>query len=127
PGSTFKMVTSSAALQNGITPNTKFPNPPVLDLPQTTNTLQNFGGEHCLGGAPELTLAQALTVSCNVVFGELGLRLGAEKLVSQAQRFGFDQNVPFDIPFAEGSIPSASQFKEDLPGVAYSAIGQQSV
>src|SRR5947208_3590279 len=43
PGSTFKMVTSSAALQDGITPNTRFPNPPVLDLPQTTNTLQNFG------------------------------------------------------------------------------------
>ena len=127
PGSTFKMVTSSAALQDGITPNTRFPNPPVLDLPQTTNTLQNFGGEHCLGGVPEITLAQALTVSCNVVFGELGLRLGADRLVSQAQAFGFDGNVPFDLPFAEGQIPPASAFAQDLPGVAYSAIGQQSV
>jgi peptidoglycan glycosyltransferase len=127
PGSTFKMVTSSAALQDGITPNTKFPNPPVLDLPQTTNTLQNFGGEHCLGGVPEITLAQALTVSCNVVFGEVGLRLGADKLVSQAQAFGFDRQMPFDVPFAEGQIPPASAFAEDQPGVAYSAIGQQSV
>ncbi len=127
PGSTFKMVTSSAALQNGITPSTTFPNPPELDLPQTTNTLQNFGGEHCLGGAPQITLAQALTVSCNVVFGELGLRLGADKLVSQAQAFGFDQDIPFDVPFAEGQIPQASSFADDLPGVAYSAIGQQSV
>ncbi len=127
PGSTFKLVTTAAALENGMKPSTTFPNPAELDLPQTTNTLQNFGGEHCLGGAPQLTLAQALTVSCNVVFGEIGLKLGADKLVTQAQRFGFDQDVPFDIPFAEGSIPSASQFMDDLPGVAYSAIGQQSV
>jgi len=127
PGSTFKMVTASAALQNGMTPSTLFPNPPQLDLPQTTNTLQNFGGEHCLGGIPQLTLAQALTVSCNVVFGEVGLRLGADKLVAQAQRFGFGQHVPFDLPFAEGQIPPASSFTDNLPLVAYSAIGQASV
>jgi peptidoglycan glycosyltransferase len=127
PGSTFKMVTASAALENGMTPNTMFPNPPALQLPQTTHLLHNFGNEHCLGGAPQLTLAQALTVSCNVVFGEIGLRLGADKLVAQAQKFGFDRPVPFDLPFAEGSIPPASQFSHMLPAVAFSAIGQQSV
>jgi len=128
PGSTFKLVTTAAALENGMTPGTKFDNPPFLKLPQTNNTLSNFGGEHCLGGVPQITLAQALQVSCNVVFGEIGLKLGAEKLVAQAQRFGFDGNVPFDnLPFAEGQIPPASQFAQDLPGVAYSAIGQQSV
>lgn len=127
PGSTFKLVTASAALENGMTPNTMFPNPPQLDLPQTTHNLSNFGGEHCLGGAPQLTLAQALQVSCNVVFGEIGLKLGAEKLVAQAERFGFDQHIPFDIPFAEGQIPQASSFKDALPAVAFSAIGQQSV
>ena len=127
PGSTFKLITTAAALENGMTPDTRFPNPPVLHLPQTTNVLQNFGGEHCLGGVPTLTLAQALTVSCNVVFGEIGLRLGAAKLVTQAKRFGFDGNVPFDIPFAEGSIPEASAFKDNLPLVAFSAIGQASV
>jgi penicillin-binding protein A len=127
PGSTFKLVTASAALENGMTPNTTFPNPPALTLPTTTHQLHNFGGEHCLGGASELTLAQALQVSCNVVFGEIGLRLGAAKLVAQAQRFGFDGNVPFDLPFAEGSIPQASAFAHALPAVAFSAIGQQSV
>jgi peptidoglycan glycosyltransferase len=127
PGSTFKLVTAAAALENGMTPGTKFANPAVLDLPQTNNTLSNFGGEHCLGGVPQITLAQALQISCNVVFGEIGLKLGADKLVRQAQRFGFDGNVPFDLPFAEGQIPPASQFAQDLPGVAYSAIGQQSV
>jgi penicillin-binding protein A len=127
PGSTFKLVTAAAALENGMDPSTTFPNPPALDLPQTTHNLENFGGEHCLGGASQLTLAQALQVSCNVVFGEIGLRLGAEKLVDQAQKFGFDEHVPFDIPFAEGQIPPAGDFKDQLPAVAFSAIGQQSV
>jgi peptidoglycan glycosyltransferase len=120
-------VTASAALENGMQPNTTFPNPASLDLPQTTHDLQNFGGEHCLGGAPELTLAEALQVSCNVVFGEIGLRLGAAKLVDQARKFGFDERVRFDIPFAEGHIPAAEDFKDQLPAVAFSAIGQQSV
>ena len=61
------------------------------------------------------------------MFGQIGLKLGAAKLVDQAQKFGFDQHVPFDIPFAEGQIPPAANFKDQLPAVAFSAIGQQSV
>ena len=127
PGSTFKLVTAAAALENGMKPDTKFPNPPALKLPTTTHELHNFGGEHCLGGAAQLTLAQALEVSCNVVFGEIGLRLGAEKLVEQAQRFGFGQEIPLEIPFATGRIPPVKDFANALPAVAFSAIGQQSV
>ena len=127
PGSTFKLVTAAAALENGMKPDTKFPNPPALKLPTTTHELHNFGGEHCLGGAAQLTLAQALEVSCNVVFGEIGLKLGAEKLVDQARRFGFDQKVPLEIPFATGRIPPVRDFLNALPAVAFSAIGQQSV
>ncbi len=127
PGSTFKLVTAAAALENGMKPDTKFPNPPALKLPQTTHELHNFGGEHCLGGAAQLTLAQALEVSCNVVFGEIGLKLGADKLVGQARRFGFGQDVPLEIPYASGSIPPVKDFQDALPAVAFSAIGQQSV
>ncbi|MFN2590998.1 MAG: peptidoglycan D,D-transpeptidase FtsI family protein [Actinomycetota bacterium] len=127
PGSTFKVVTAASALESGIKPTTLFDNPSELDLPQTNNTLKNFGDEHCLGGASQITLEQAFQVSCNVVFGEVGLEVGARRLVAQAQRFGFDQQIEFDIPFAEGQIPPASDFAQDLPGVAYSAIGQQSV
>jgi penicillin-binding protein A len=127
PGSTFKIVVAAAALKNGITPDTTFPNPPELDLPQTTRTLQNFGGDHCLGGASEITLAQALEVSCNVVFAGIGLELGAEKLVEQARAFGFAGDIDFDIPFQEGNFPPAEAFAQDLPGVAFSAIGQKDV
>ncbi len=127
PGSTFKVVTAAAALESGMTPETTFPNPRSLDLPQTVNDLDNFGGSHCLGGAAQITLAQALQVSCNVTFGQLGLQLGAERLVEQARRFGFAGTIPFDIPFAEGQIPDPSAFRDDLPGVAFSAIGQKDV
>ncbi len=132
PGSTFKLVTAAAALENGFGPDSTWPNPPVLDLPQTTATLENFGGEHCLGGASQITLAQALTISCNVVFGEIGLRLGGAKLAAQAHAFGFapdasSGDVPFDIPFQEGVFPEASYFSDRLPAVALSAIGQDNV
>jgi peptidoglycan glycosyltransferase len=127
PGSTFKLITASAALENGYGPDSTWPNPPVLDLPQSTATLQNFGGEHCLGGVDTLTLAQALTVSCNVVFGGIGLKLGASALVDQAEAYGFNQDIPFDVPFVTGHIPEASYFAEREPAVALSAIGQDEV
>jgi penicillin-binding protein A len=127
PGSTFKMVTAAAALENGMTPDTKFANPPALQLPNSTAQLHNFGGEHCLGGIPQLTLAQALQVSCNVVFGEVGLKLGAEKLVNQAEAFGFNRDIPLETPFVSGSIPPASEFADAASFVATSAIGQQDV
>lgn len=125
PGSTFKLVTTAAALEAGMRPNTLFANPPALDLPQTTHDLHNFGGEHCYGGAPQITVAQALQVSCNVVFGEVGLRVGADRLSAMAEAFGFNEQVPFALPFAEGQLPPESV--ESPPALAFSAIGQQSV
>ncbi len=129
PGSTFKIVTAAAALAAGFGPESRWPNPPELDLPLTTNTLQNFGGEHCLGGASSITLAQALQVSCNVTFGEIALRLGAEALARQARAFGFAPEpgageVPFDIPFEEGVFPDPSAFEGNDPLVAFAGIGQ---
>jgi peptidoglycan glycosyltransferase len=131
PGSTFKLVTASAALENGYGPDSTWPNPHVLDLPDTTQTLQNFGGSTCSGGS-EITLADALRQSCNVVFGEVGLTLGPAKIAQQAYEFGFaptasDGNVPFDIPFQEGVFPPPEYFADRRPAVALSAIGQDNV
>lgn len=129
PGSTFKVVTAAAALENGASPDTSYPNPATLDLPQTDHTLDNFGGGHCLGGASQITLAQALQISCNVTFGHIGLEVGAEDLVEQAHRFGFGEEIPVDgdFPFEEGQIEEAGFFQDNLPRVAISAIGQGDV
>lgn len=126
PGSSFKIVTAAAALENGYRPDTPLQNPPKLDVPQTTSDIENFGGSQCPGGS-DISLAEALQVSCNVAFGALGLELGADRLVEQAQRFGLSQDIPFDIPFVEGEIPPVDAFEQDLPAIAQSAIGQRDV
>ena len=132
PGSTFKLVTASAALQNGFGPTSTWPNPRALDLPLTDETLENFGGSHCAGGAATITLAEALKISCNVTFGEIGLELGAEALAEQARLYGFTAEpgqdlVPFDIPWVSGVFPAPDTFEQREPAVALSAIGQQDV
>ncbi|HEX5950186.1 MAG TPA: penicillin-binding transpeptidase domain-containing protein [Actinomycetota bacterium] len=131
PGSTFKIVTAAAALANGYGPASTWPNPHVLDLPDTTETLENFGGVTCSGGS-RITLADALRQSCNVVFGGIGLELGAEALAEQAWAFGFAPSsttgdVDFDVPFQEGVFPDPSYFEDRRPAVALSAIGQDNV
>jgi penicillin-binding protein A len=131
PGSTFKLVTAAAALENGFGPDSLWPNPRELDLPLTDATIQNFGGSTCSGGA-QITLAEALRQSCNVVFGAIGLELGAERLAEEARQFGFradrgDDSIPFDIPWAGGVFPAAETFEAREPAVAISAIGQQDV
>lgn len=127
PGSTFKLVTASAALENGYGPDSTWPNPPALDLPQTSATLQNFGGAHCNGGSSTITFEQAFTQSCNVTFGEIGLKLGAKALNSQSEAYGFNQDIPFQVPLVTGNFPETPYFADREPAVALSAIGQDEV
>ena len=85
----FKVVTAAAALSTGeYTENSMLPGPAVLDLPDTTADLPNHDGRAC-GPSNEITLTEALEVSCNTAFGYLGLQLGADALQSQAAKFGF--------------------------------------
>lgn len=127
PGSSFKIVTAAAALEAGFGPGTLLPNPPAYDVPQTTHDLENFGGQQCEGGS-QIDMATALRISCNVYFAQLAAeKLGAETLVDQAHRFGFSQDIDFDIPFVESEIPPVSAFELDIPAVAQSGIGQRDV
>jgi peptidoglycan glycosyltransferase len=119
PGSTFKMVTVSGALEAGITrPSTVYPYATAATLDGVL--LHNANGEECGG-----SLTEAFAVSCNSVFAPLGVHLGAARLVAQAERYGF--NHPPGIPgAAESTLPPAAAIQGEL-AVGSTAIGQDQV
>jgi penicillin-binding protein A len=119
PGSTFKLVTAAAALADGKTPDSTVESPDRLKLPGTRVYLSN--STNC--GGTKITITQALKVSCNTAFANLGLDVGASKLREQAQLFGFDQRHLADL----GGV--ASQFPDKLneSQLALSSIGQYDV
>jgi peptidoglycan glycosyltransferase len=121
PGSTFKVVTAAAALENGVTMSEELPSPTVLDVPQTSADIRNFGGSSC--GSGQLTLTEALEISCNTTFAGLGIRLGSQKLAAEAEKFGFNEPSPYELPAATSVIPE----RQDVPATAQSAIGQRDV
>ena len=116
PGSVFKIITLAAALQEReTTPGESFPVRSAATLEGVQ--LRNAGDEQCGG-----TLTESFAHSCNSVFGPLGARLGAKRLVSYAERFGFNEKLP--IPAAKpSSIPPPRELTDDL-AVGASAIGQ---
>jgi penicillin-binding protein A len=118
PGSTFKLITAATALSNGYTPETTVKGGTQLDLPLSSDTLKNENGSDC--GGTQITLTQALQVSCNVSFADLGLKLGADKLRDQAEKFGFNEDVLDELPAATSDFPTDI----DEPETALSAIGQ---
>jgi peptidoglycan glycosyltransferase len=124
PGSTFKLVTAAAALESGkYEPNTLVPGGARLDLPQTTKDLINEGGGSC--GGDKITFTRALQVSCNVSFGSVGLKLGADALRQQAEKFGFGERYFHDLDDSlTRQAPSRFPENPDEPQTALSAIGQ---
>lgn len=120
PGSTFKIITSSAALGQGVQASTPFANLFTYTPPGTSYVIHNFNNEHCYGGAATITLAQAFEVSCDTVYAHLGVHLGATSLQSMAHRYGFNSPVTFQLPAVSGHFPT----HPNAPQTAQSAIGQ---
>lgn len=115
PGSTFKLVLSAAALEAGWTADTMVDSPGSVQLPGSTAQLANAGS--C--GGDRITLKQALTVSCNTAFANIGASLGDDALRTQAQKFGFGSR---QLPELSGV---ASRFPEnpDAAQTMMSSIG----
>jgi len=120
PGSTFKIVTSSTAFSTGkYTPDTPYYAPTNLSLPGTTHQLINYDNLPC-GSGGKVPLIYAFTVSCNTVFGGLGMHLGGSALRHQANAFGMNRPLRIPLPVSPSSYPPVSN--PDF--TAYSAIGQ---
>ena len=123
PGSTFKLVVASAALSSGrYTPESTFPNPASLQLPQSDSVIFNSDRGTC-GPGDTVTLADALRLSCNIPFAELAQQLGYRAILEQAMAFGFNSSV--DVPMA--STPSVYPRVLDEPQTMLSGFGQGDV
>jgi penicillin-binding protein A len=135
PGSSYKIVTASAALESGFGPDSVWPNPHRLTLPLTNEELENFGDDHCNGGSSQISMIEAFEESCNVTFAEVGLELGPERLAEQARAYGLCGTLPpdrttcdeplvrFELPFQNGRFPEPEYFERNDPLLAFSAIG----
>ncbi len=129
PGSSFKVVTTSAVLEHR--PDLAAMTYPVVSsipLPDTgtpPQILHNYSFEPCGG-----TLQELLIQSCDADFASVGQLLGAPALVTQAQQYGFNQRIPLDVPASTVAISNfgtAAAFAADVPGLMKSAIGQDNV
>ncbi len=115
PGSIFKIVTLAAVLET---------DPDIVNRSFACTGSYQIGNEEitCEGAHWEQTLKQAFCNSCNCVFAEIALQLGADTLTSYVEKFGITQSVSFDgITTAKGNFQILSNADLNL---AWASIGQ---
>ena len=124
PGSTFKIVTSSAWYTQDSTrnPNTVIDSPQPLKLPNG-NLLNNDNNEQCGTGSGKTAVAYAFAQSCNTPFAELGIQLGGSTIKSMATNYGLNSANAQDIPGVTVA-PSNFTAEQDKSFTAFDAIGQ---
>ncbi len=127
PGSSFKIVTTSAAYTHAPQLVTKsFPAysclPPGSIQGQTT-PLCNYDDEYCGGD-----IAQLLPPSCDTGYSLLSVAIGAQSMYDEATAYGFDQQPPIDLPHSPYEIstfPTPAQLQHAAIFLAFSGIGQK--
>jgi penicillin-binding protein A len=124
PGSTFKIVTSSAwyTQDSSRNPDTVVDSPQPLTLPNG-NTLTNDSGEQCGTGSGKTPVLYAFAQSCNTPFAKIGIQLTGPTIKSMATSYGLNNPSAIDIP---GVSAATSNFtaESDPSFTAYDAIGQ---
>ena len=115
PGSVYKLVTAAAAIENIWRLNER-----VFECNGELKT--GRGTVTCPGEHGRIDFAQGMSVSCNVVFGELALEMGPDILESYAERFSLSERITVSgIQTAQGNFERALPNSADL---AWSGVGQ---
>ncbi len=107
PGSTFKIVTAAAALQADKT---------LSDFEIDCEGEEKFGHSiiHCYDGKAHgnVKMDSAFAKSCNVYFSELGVKIGAGKLIDMANAFGFNKDIGLALEYSRSTFPMTENAEE---------------
>ena len=115
---------AAAALESGLyTNDSTFQNPASIQLPGSTAEVFNSTERPCGSGAPTVSLIDAMSLSCNIPFVELGLALGQDRLRAQAELFGFGKELRVPMVVTPSIFPPVL----DDAQLALSSFGQYDV
>ena len=120
PGSTFKVISYTAALSAGhINPDTVFEDPDegiVVDRARIPDPNHP--------GRPRFNAQEALALSSNSAFAEIGIKVSGAGIRNEARRYGFEEPIPFDVPTVPSKVAEDLNFLRSQLGAATTAIGQ---
>jgi penicillin-binding protein A len=121
PGSTFKTITAAAAIDTGVAqPDTIYEDTGELTIAGHTLVEQNRPNEQ----QTLWSLTESLAWSLNVVFAQIGLQLGGETLAQAARGWGWEGDIPFDLPVEPSRVSVTPGFLDNPVAVAETAFGQ---
>ena len=111
PGSTFKIVVATAALEEGlVTPDF------TVNCPGGATFYGRFFKCHLKGGHGTVDMRHALEKSCNVYFYTLGNMLGVDKIHKWAEKLGVAGKTGIDLPNEQESIVPSTEWKRQRTG-----------
>lgn len=121
PGSTFKVLTTGAALDAGyLTLDSVFPEEREWVPPLTTDPIENYNGEKC-GGPLTVVFAK----SCNIPFAQTAIAMGPDLFKERIERWGVGQPIPIDLPRPVAStLGDWTDMKQKLPLLGMRGFGQ---
>lgn len=121
PGSSFKVITTGIAFENGVTSMERvWPVETEWVPPQTTDPIQNYGGTACGG-----TMAEVFYRSCNIPFAQMATELGPQRMVDGTIAWGVGERLPIDLPRpVASSFGTVDDFTDQLPLLAIGGFGQ---
>ena len=123
PGSTFKVITTAAALASGkYNPSSTLTGESQITLPGTTSTLENYGGQTC-AGSHQVSLLTAFQYSCNTAFVQMSIDVGTDELRTAAAAFGVEEQYDLGLPMSKGTLGPIP----DNAALGQSSIGQRDV
>src|SRR5215207_1261267 len=121
PGSTFKTIAAAAAIDTGTArPDTIYEDAGELTVAGHTLVEQNRPNDQ----QTQWSLTESLAWSLNVVFAQVGLQLGGDTLAEAARGWGWESDIPFDLPVESSRVSVTPGFLDDPVAVAETAFGQ---